>query len=453
MPQQLYRLSLGGALLLAATVLFPPPASAWQFTASRGDQTFEGALDVGVDERTGHVVAGGRLFAPGSGSTFFAAKMNRQHGHEIWRFELPSAPSGSVWALALGPEGDVVLAGRARGEFTVVELDKDSGVPNWIARLPGGTTAFDVEVDPNGDVIAAGFKINSGMLIVKFDGEDGSELWRAEPSGAVRGGSVRSLALDATGDAVVAGSIRNAAFQSTFTVIKVAGSDGGEVWRHTIEPNSVFSEDGAIAVEVDPFGDAVAIGHVRVFADPGFPSELVVLKVAGVDGARLWRRDLSPGQRSDVPRSLALDAAGDVVAAGNFGSVAGIETGVVKLDGEDGAEIWRHLDDGRDADRVTVDPVGDVIVAGAVLEGRDFDMGVKKLAGATGDLLWRVEVADEGAGGSARGVATDAAGNAIVGGSLRGAAIDPDFAVVKRDGATGEDFQWPEHRSPRGRGR
>lgn len=451
MPQQLYRLSLGGALLLAGTVLCPPPAPAWQFTASRGDNAFGEAFDVGVDERTGHVVAGGRLFDPASGSTFFAAKMNRQHGHEIWRFELSDAPNGFVRALALGPEGEVVLAGQATGELTVVELDKDSGVPNWIARVPGGD-AFDVEVDPNGDVIAAGTG-NSGMLIVKFDGEDGSELWRAEPSGAEPGGQVRALALDAAGDAVVAGFTLNAASQPVFTLVKVAGSAGGEVWRHTIEPNPVFSEDEAIAVEVDPFGNAVAIGRVRVFADPGFPSEFVVLKVAGADGARLWRRDLSPGQESDNPRSLALDAAGDVVAAGGFGSVAGFRTGAVKLDGEDGAEIWRHLGDERDTDRVTVDPVGDVIAAGLMLEAGDLDMVVKKLAGATGDLLWRVEVASEGGDDSARAVAADAGGNAIVGGSLDGGATGPDFAVVKRDGATGEDFEWPEHHSPRGRGR
>lgn len=442
-----HRLALS-ILLLASASLAAAPASAWQYTFDGGNRALEDALAVAVDDRTGHVVAAGTLSDPDLRFTFFAAKVNRQHGHEIWRFQLPDA-SGRARSVALGPDGQVAVAGEStRGQLTVVQLDAETGAPHWVTRIPGGD-AFGVAVDAAGDVIAAGV-LDGQMGVVKLSGADGSELWRAHPNAGGSRGQVRALALDAAGDPVVTGWSANADGRATMPVFKLDGADGEVAWGHVIEPSPFAPMDEGVAVAVDPSGDVVATGTIGIFADNAISFELTVLKLSGDDGSLAWRRDLSPGIPSDRPRSLALDAAGDVVAVGLIADDAGLQAAVVKLSGEDGSDLWRRFVDDRSTDRVTVDPVGDVITAGVVFDDPTrFDIVVRKLAGATGDPVWRSVIAGADDGDDVpRAVLTDADGHVVVSGHLVGAGTGTDFAILKLDGATGEDFTWRGDQGP-----
>lgn len=438
--------------LLTSLAVVVPSAFAWQYTESAGSRAFEEAFAVAIDERTGHAVAAGTLFHDDSGFVLFAAQMNRQHGHEIWRFELPD-DNGRARAVALAPDGDAVVAGEAGPrQLVVARLDAETGAPQWVARIPDGA-AFGVAVDAVGDVIAAG-TLGGEMGVVKLSGTDGSELWRANASGGERG-QVRALAVDAAGDPVVTGwTALDAADRSSLGVFKLDGADGTRLWGHTIAP-SRFSTNEGIAVAVDPFGDVVATGRTSVFANNAISFEFTVLKLAGEDGSLAWRRELSPGRPSDNPRALAVDAVGDVIALGTIADDAGFHSAVVKLSGDDGSDLWRRLFDRAFESDVTVDAVGDVVTAGGFSEPpRRLDLQVRKLGGATGELLWETLVDGPGHGGDiGRSVATDASGDVVVGGHLTGDATGPDFAVVKLDGATGEDFEWPDHRDRGGPGR
>lgn len=64
--------------------------------------------------------------------------MNRKHGHEIWTFELP-VPNGRALDVAIGPDGHAVASGDAGGDFTVVKLDGADGPELWRADLNGAT--------------------------------------------------------------------------------------------------------------------------------------------------------------------------------------------------------------------------------------------------------------------------------------------------------------------------
>jgi outer membrane protein assembly factor BamB len=429
---------LGVSLVLAILVTplaIPTSASAWQFTAG-GDANGSGRGESVVVDRNGHVVAAGSVRDPDEVDHFFVVKVNRKHGHEIWRFERPVA-SGAR-AVALDPQGHVVAAGSSGpssdgpGGMTVIKLDRETGTPHWITQMSGGA-ALGVAVDAAGDVIAAGSGFGTGMGIVKLSGGTGAELWRAQPRG-VFGGQARALALDRSGNVIVAGTVFNTEFQPSFAVMKLSGTDGSEQWRHVITPHEFSGGDEARAVAVDATGDVFAGGGVRLFTGTDLPEEFTVVKLAGGDGSVLWRHHVDPGV-DDSLRALTLDHNGDVIAAGNLG-VAGA---VVKLAGPDGTELWRHASTNRSWFAVTADGTGNAVATGFT-QG-PLGIPVTKLAGNTGEPLWQIVINDPGdADDFAFDVTTDDAGDVVVAGDLRTAGPPNDFAVIKLSGATGADF-------------
>src|SRR5262249_3148263 len=116
-------------------------------------------------------------------------------------------------------------------------------------------------------------------------------------------------------------------------VTKLAGDTGQELWHRDIDGSAVTVNFfvGLRGVAVDGAGDVVAAGGSGDrFSGTGF----TVLEVAGSTGALLWRQDLSRlSGANEGGNSAAVDAAGDVIAGGSLGG----DLTVVKLSGLDGA--------------------------------------------------------------------------------------------------------------------
>jgi outer membrane protein assembly factor BamB len=411
------------ALSVLCTPLTPPSVLAWEFTERGTGNTFDQALAVAL---RGHVFAAGRINDDG-----FAVKLQRQHGDAIWRYHPAGNVDGSevARAVAVDPAGHPIFAGVGteqdtvnRGRFTVIKIDKDTGVPHWITRVDRGD-AFGVAVDAAGDVIAAGV-LGDDMGIVKIRGTDGAELWRAQPRDAAPLGQALALALDGAGNAVAVGTLRPGEFEQEFAVVKVSGADGSELWRHQIARHEFSGGDAALGVAVDGSGDVVAVGIVRVFVDNSLPSKFTVIKLAGATGSLRWRHDVPEGTSSGNGTSVVLDAVGDVIAAG----IIGVTLGVIKLDAATGSEQWRHTGgpppspfSGRVVD---VDRAGDVLAASRGI--------VRKLMGASGVQIW--EQAPPALAFS-RGIAVDEVGDVVVVGDG-----NAGFVVVKRKGSDGSEF-------------
>jgi hypothetical protein len=165
-----------------------------------------------------------------------------------------------------------------------------------------------------------------------------------------------------------------------FRVVKLAGTTGAEIWRHSIQGSG-----RALAVAFDGAGDVLASGSVG--------AAFFVTKLSGTDGAALWQR--SPGRGE--ARALALASPGDVVVVAGLlaGDTTAADLGVVKLDSETGREVWQQRIDGTFppefegdwANAVAIDDAGDVLAAGRVKNsGTGVDFTVVKLAGATGTV-------------------------------------------------------------------
>src|SRR5262249_42897680 len=122
-----------------------------------------------------------------------------------------------------------------------------------------------------------------------------------------------ALATDPTGDVVVAGTVEDAygpVRGTDFFVAKLAGDSGAERWRRIV----TFPYGQPFAIAVDAHGDVVAAGVASAFATS---SDFEVLKLAGDTGADRWRTNLNGTDGAfESAHALALAPDGDVVACG-----------------------------------------------------------------------------------------------------------------------------------------
>ena len=353
-------------------------------------------------------------------------------------------------AVAVDSAGNVVAAGFTRNtgtgqDFTVIKFSRLNGAELWRRAINGtandGDAAFAVAVDAADDVVAVGTVGRTGLdrdfFVVKLSGADGAERWRRTINGSDnRDDMALAVAVDAAGNVVAAGLITNTGTDADFAVVKLDGASGAELWRRTIDGSALFSADAAFAVTVDAGGNVVAAGRIQ---NAGVGWDFTVAKFAGVDGAELWRRVIDgTGHDRDEAFAVAVDSAGDVVAAGGIINEAFVEFTVIKFAGATGTEQWRQMIPGpsghpdfstfpSEARAVRVNGAGDVVAAG----GTELGLPIYKFSGVDGTVLWSKLIANA----SSRALALDARGDVVSAGvSLVNIY---DFNVIKFAGADG----------------
>src|SRR5262249_30176047 len=189
----------------------------------------------------------------------------------------------------------------------------------------GTDVARSIRVDAAGDVVAAGELQNvaTGMdfVVMKLSGATGAEAWRTQIKGTASLDDLdRAVRGDAAGDVVAAGELQNTGTGLDFTVVKLSGGSGTEIWRRVLN-GSASGNDAAHAVRIEPMGDILACGAVQ---NTGTDLDFAVVKLSGVDGSVMWRKEINgTSSGPDQASALAEDSSGDVVAAGfeqNVGS-------------------------------------------------------------------------------------------------------------------------------------
>jgi len=360
-----------------------------------------------------------------------------------WQTKLPVV-SGDPPATAITtPLGDVVVArcvttitpGRTR--LVVSMLRGRTGVQLWQRAIPGigYCVAKNLIADDAGDVILAvwltGFE-PTHQAVVKLAGSDGHELWRREVEASVP----RGFAQRPDGSIVVSDDAG---------IVALDAETGAELWS--------AAADGALRfLASDATGDLFAV-LVLPRIEFGPPGNLIVVKLDGASGGEIWRREFdgtgTGGGGSDISydggTGLAVDEAGDVVVAGwltnasDRPNYAQQDAFVAKLAGASGDEQWRAVlagpsggDDSAYSLRIA--PGGDPVV------GLHFDQRarVMRLSGASGAVAWQAlwgpgqpDVEEY-----VQSVALDASGDVLVMGRL-----DERVAVSRFSGATGVE-QW-----------
>jgi hypothetical protein len=252
-----------------------------------------------------------------------------------WEFELPSAGDDHPTAVAITPQGDVLVAASFGRRADMLRLRGADGTLVW-RKAPLGDGGVVLSLATIGDdALVSAYSVEQVIgayphAVIRLSGATGDELWRdVDGNQAVVDGHGDVFDVHRTNDDI--------------EVRKLDGVMGTELWRHPV--SSAEPSNPLPVLAVDPDGDVVV-------AATAFD------KLDGVTGAPIWHVPLPFDSFCSV---LRIGFGGDVVAEteenpsepGTRGRAA------LTLQGRDGAVRWRQP---REQDVLDVTANGNVAV-------------------------------------------------------------------------------------------
>ena len=361
--------------------------------------------------------------------------------------------------MARGPKG-VVYAVGARDYFAnalpseciLLAKYSPSGKLLWKRSLaggaiPNGSDGSGLAVDAAGNATVIGYKgtkTHGGDIVVARYSPGGKLLWARTYNGpADDTDQAFDVALDRSGNALVAGYVTSVSNGADLLLLKYSATTGKRLWRYTYNNVSANRDEGANAVVLDRNGNSYLTGWS---AGPGNTDGAVPVIKVSARGKQLWAQRLQIGHWGDAIR-IALDSAGSVVVGGDcIGPADGRDLFAVKLKPASGTQVWaapamlasyaydQHLND-----MVVGHGHDDIYLVG----GSDGPTGMGVIAAykSTGAVLWNTfYTPDHIVGGSLAwtGVAIDAQDHLFVAG--------PDMSSTTRTFEVGKaawDGAWP----------
>ena len=348
--------------------------------------------------------------------------------------------------LVLDGAGNVIVTGTSfitprtsgtpntREDFATIKYSP-SGQTLWVSRFDGGSNqdvAVAVTVDAADNVYVTGATIfggftsarNSDIVTVKYSA-NGAQQWNTSYSNTTNNGSPNAVAVDAAGEVYVArGS----------TIFKYAQATGQLVWT-AFNQGSVNPD--LTDLVVDAAGDLLATGP---YATTTNGINYATRKYAKATGQVLWQALYNgPGNATDEPTTLAVDANNNVFVTGFSSSGTSNEFATIKYSAT-GQQLWLARYNGTASNGaqgldMVLDAAGNAYVTGPSRGiGTNNDYSTVKYS-SSGQQLWEARYNGPVNGVDvARHIGLDAAGNVYVGGDSDYAAFGgpaPSFTVVK----------------------
>jgi uncharacterized delta-60 repeat protein len=229
---------------------------------------------------------------------------------------------------------------------------------------------------------------------------------------------------------------------SLVAVVTCLAAAPAGAWLTATNGGDPAASDRADAVAVDGAGDVVAAGSTEA----GFDDVFTVVKYRGADGTIVWtRRVTGSGDGTGRAVAVGVDPANAVVAAGYLNGPGTSDDFIVVKWDADGTELWRRVIDGElggldAATALAVDPAGNVAAAGYVGQSDSFFDLFVILWNVAGEEQFRgyVEGVVPGGFDAADDVTFDPDGNVVVAGTIDGG---NDVVVSKWDPTGGEPWR------------
>lgn len=311
--------------LLSATVISNAQTFGW--AGSLGSGSNEEGRGIAVDA-SGNVYTVGSFtgsgdFDPGPGVTtltsagsndVYVSKLNAQ-GNYVWAFRLGGTGPQSGTAIALDDSGNVYIAGHFNNS---IDMDPGAGVANFTSL--GAQDVFIAKYDPSGNY-----------------------EW-SKRFGSASHETASSITIDGSGHVITCGSFTGTtdfdpgAGVTNFTAATTSDGyvskldlNGNYVWAKQIGLNG---SNSPASVKCDVAGNIYLTGGYENTTDfdPGAGTysitaagslDIFFLKL-NTNGDFSWAGSMG-GTSYDLGRSLAVDAAGDVVLTGEFQGTADLD--------------------------------------------------------------------------------------------------------------------------------
>ncbi len=311
-------------------------------------------------DASGDVVVAGQTDA---GTTL--VKYSGSTGAELWNSAL--APPVDFAGFVFDPNDDVIV-GASGGTVKV------SGATGTVVWGPVTSVGFPfpngIATDPSGNVVVATYD-----QVSKLAASDGSIIWFR----VLQTDTVVGLAVDS------AGNILRESSGGGITTMKLSGATGETMWGPVTVGDAASATPVALALE--PSGNIIVAGGVSNGANVDY----ALIKYRDSDGSVLWGPVTYDGGGDDVPFKVVVDGSGNAVVTGT--SDAGedeLKTATLSYDGVTGALRWGPV--GRNIARNEVNGLsvsGSTVYVGAtrgdlgyVVDAIDETLGIATLPGA-----------------------------------------------------------------------
>jgi WD40 repeat protein len=397
-----------------------------------GDTDNVAALAVGPD--------GNVLVAGSSSGNTEVFKYVGASGAPLWGpavYTEVSGPALRATGLNVGPSGDAVLSGFSGNQFMVLAYSGTNGTLRWGPRktaAAAGSPPLTVAITGAGEVVASGWDSASRLSTLAYRGADGSLIWGPETDPESLVDSFRRpLTFVASNSRVVTAAVDFDGTLSTLTTLARDGGTGSVVWSAGFRGDLPSRLSELEDITQGPDGSVFVTGFTY---DPTV--RFVTFKYARADGAILWGPVSYevPGGNFGIPHEVRTDSAGDVFVLGS-----GQDGVVLKYNGTTGALLWSSTLAGAFPAFMVVNDSGDVFVLTQKQNITDSDFATFKLSGATGAPLWGPIAFDGGSGRDEfpKYAAVAPGGDVVVTGvSLPTNGIDPpEWVTLRYSGSTG----------------
>jgi hypothetical protein len=308
---------------------------------------------------------------------------------------------------------------------------------------------FERSVDFGGGVLTSAG--GADIFVAKFS-SSGGHVWSRRFGGS-SDEYAEGVSVDGAGDVVVAGYFSGSADFGSGVLTSAGGTDvflakyssnGAPSWSRRFGSTGT---DRGLSVDVDGGGNYVFAGYMVGTVDFGGGAltsagmaDVFLVKYSSA-GGHVWSKRFG-GSSSDVPLSVAADAAGNIALTGyfqgtsNFGgqnlTSAGANDAFVARYDSNGREDWSARFGGSSDDRgmaVAIDGQGAVIATGSFIGSVDFGGGAIANTGgadiylakysATGVYAWaRAFGTSASVGESVTAVAVDGSNNVLLTGAI-----------------------------------
>ncbi|WP_430430359.1 hypothetical protein [Oceanicaulis sp.] len=288
---------------------------------------------------------------------------------------------------------DVAVPGGEEGE-TETRTKTASNPLRILDSVQGADGGLYVVGHAANGVAGQSIKGEQDLILMRYD-TTGKQVWaRTLGSGGTAEGA--SIALDANGNVVVAGSVEGALGDTTElggtdSLVSKFSADGVEQWTKRFGSNK---DDEATAVSVG------ADGTIYVAGQTSAPVGGVVnagktdgyLRALDENGAILYTRAAGASAENDTAKSIAQAADGGLIVASEVNGSAVLTKYAAGDDGT-GAPVWTldlgDMDDGRIGE-ITVADDGAIYLAGAAGAGFSPSAPIEANAGGRDAVLVKI---------------------------------------------------------------
>lgn len=417
---------------------------------NKGEPDFATALAVDED---GNVHITGGITRNNTGLDYTTYKYD-EDGDREWKktYSGPGIGPDQASAITLDAQGNVYVTGRSwgsgtRDDYATIKYDHD-GDTKWIRRYNGPGNGLDqataIAVDENGNVFVTGWSTGSGTgrdyATIKYD-KDGNTLWVRRYNGPGNAldldlDEATAIAVDENGNVYVTGQSRNIGTFGDYATIKY-DADGNELWVARYNGPGNFS-DIPNALAVDASGNVYVTGQISGELQN---NDYTTIKY-DANGNELWvARYNGPGNSFDAANDLVVDSLGNVYVTGvSDGGGTSFDYATIKYNAA-GVQQWmaRYNGSGNSSDlanAIALDENGDVYVTGGSRGiGTPEDYATVKY-NATGVQQWVARYDGPGHGVDiARDIAVDDNGHVYVTGESTGNGSSFDYATIKYEQA------------------